>query len=68
MTAGIGGWKLSARGGRFTRTQELAAVSAHILRDFDPFEEGYGQWTVHVGASRAWRWGTANGSGGLRGP
>ena len=35
----------------------------HYLRDFDPFEAGYGQWTLHVRASRAWRWGAANGPG-----
>ncbi len=64
LTAAIGKWKLSARGGRFNRTQELTYGSAHLLRAFDPFDAGYGQWTLHVRASRAWRWGATNGSAG----
>ena len=63
VTAGIGGWKLSARGGRYSRTHELTTGAVHFLREFDPFEAGYGQWTLHVRASRAWRWGAANGPG-----
>ncbi|MCE2456184.1 MAG: hypothetical protein J4G12_10315, partial [Gemmatimonadetes bacterium] len=35
LTAAIGKWKLSARGGRFNRTQELTYGSAHLLRGFD---------------------------------
>ena len=65
LTVAVGKWKLSARGGRFNRTQELTYGSAHFLRDFDPFDAGYGQRTLHVRASRAWRWGAANGSAGL---
>ena len=59
LTGAVGGWKLSVRGGRFSRTQQLTAGTAHFLREFDPFETGYGQWTLHVRASRAWRWGAA---------
>ena len=64
LTGAVGGWKLSVRGGRFTRAQQLTPGAAHFLREFDPFEAGYGQWTLHVRASRAWRWGAANGSAG----
>ena len=64
LTTAIGQWKVSARGGRFNRTQELTYGSAHFLRGFDPFDAGYGQWTLHVRVSRAWRWGAANGSAG----
>ena len=59
LAGAIGGWKLSVRGGRFTRAQQLTPGAAHFLREFDPFEAGYGQWTLHVRASRAWRWGAA---------
>jgi len=31
LTAAIGKWKLSARGGRFTRAQQLTAGTAHFL-------------------------------------
>ncbi len=56
LAGAIGGWKLSVRGGRFTRAQQLTAGTAHFLREFDPFDAGYGQWTLHVRPSRAWRW------------